>query len=103
MEVFSCFFQACRGAYCGAVDDEEEAAHGGAGEDGGSRVVSELAVAGVVDEVEFGLGARGGIVLGAVAVFARARGGGEAAEGCLGFLGHVGVGGGTVGELCSMT
>lgn len=52
-----------------------------------------------VDEVEFGLRAGRGVVLGAVAVFARAGGGGELGEGGGGFLRGVCGGGGAVGEL----
>lgn len=56
-------------------------------------------MAGRVHEVEFGLGAGRGVVLGAVAVFAGASGGGELGEGGGGFLGGMRGGGGAVGEL----
>lgn len=62
-------------------------------------MVSQLAVAGGVEDEELGLVARGGIVVGAEAVFEGCEVGGQLAEGCLRRLAGVGYGGLAIGEL----
>jgi hypothetical protein len=64
-------------------------------------MVSQLAVAGGVEDEELGLVARGGVVVGAEAVFEGFEVGGELAEGCLRCLAGVGYGGLAIGELCA--
>jgi hypothetical protein len=63
-------------------------------------MVSQLAVAGGVEDEELGLVARGGVVVGAEAVFEGFEVGRELAEGCLRCLAGVGYGGLAIGELC---
>lgn len=62
-------------------------------------MVSQLAVAGSVEDEELGLVSRGGVVLGAEAVFEGFVVGGELAESCLRLLASVGYGGLAIGEL----
>ena len=62
-------------------------------------MVSQLAVAGGVEDEKLGLIARGGIIVGAEAVFERCEVGGKLAEGCLRRLAGVGYRGLTIGEL----
>jgi hypothetical protein len=56
-------------------------------------MVAQFAVAGGVEDEEFGLVARGGVVFGAEAVFVGFVVGGKLAEGCLGGLAGVRYGG----------
>ena len=58
-------------------------------------------MAGGVEDEEFGLITRGGIVVGAEAVFERFEVGGKLADGCLRRLASVGYGGLAIGELCA--
>ena len=62
-------------------------------------MVSQLAVAGGVEDEELGLVARGGVVVRAEAVFEGLEVGGKLAEGCLRRLAGVGYGGLAIGEL----
>lgn len=62
-------------------------------------MVAELAVARGIEEKELGLGAGGGVVLGAVPVGGGFCGGGYLAHGCSGCLTGVGGRGCAVGEL----
>jgi hypothetical protein len=62
-------------------------------------MVSQLAVAGSVEDQEFGLVTGGGVILGAEAVLVRFVVGGKLAESCLRRLAGVGYGGLAVGEL----
>jgi len=62
-------------------------------------MVSQLAVAGSVEDEELGLVARGGVVVGAEAVFEGFEVGGKLAEGCLRRLASMGYGGLAIGEL----
>lgn len=62
-------------------------------------MVSQLAMAGRVEEQELGLVARGSVILGAEAVFVGFVVGGELAEGALRRLADVGLGWFAVGEL----
>ena len=64
-------------------------------------MVSQLAVAGSVEDKELGLMARGGVVIGAEAVFKGFEIGRELAECCLRRLAGVGHRGLAVGELCT--
>jgi len=61
-------------------------------------MVSQLAVAGSVEDQEFGLVAETGVVFGAEAVFEGIVVGGKLAEGCLRGLAGVGYGGLAIGE-----
>lgn len=62
-------------------------------------MVPQLAMARVIDEMEFRLRSRGSIIFRAVAVFARACARGKLADGGLGFLGGVGGSCAAVGKL----
>jgi hypothetical protein len=62
-------------------------------------MVSQLAVAGSVEDQEFGLVTGGGVILGAEAVLVRFVVGGKLAESGLRRLAGVGYGGLAVGEL----
>ena len=62
-------------------------------------MVSQLAVAGGVEDEELGLVSRGGIVVGAEAVLEGCEVVGQLAEGCLRRLAGVGYGGLAIGEL----
>ena len=62
-------------------------------------MVSQLAVAGGVEDEELGLVSRGGIVVGAEAVLEGCEVGGQLAEGCLRRLAGVGYRGLAIGEL----
>jgi len=64
-------------------------------------MVSQLAMTGGIEDEEFGLVARGVIVVRAEAVFVRFVIGGKLAEGCLRCLAGVGYGGLAIGELCT--
>ena len=64
-------------------------------------MVSQLAVAGGVEDEELGLIARGGVIVGAEAVFKGFEVGGKLAEGCLRRLAGVSNGGLAIGELCA--
>lgn len=99
MQVLCGFREARCGADGGAVEHEYQPFEGLGGFQGGQGVVPQFAVAGGVEEEEFGADARRVVVFAAEAVFEGGVARGELAEGGLRCLAGVRGGGGAVGEL----